>query len=80
MRLAGKGCHIPLIPALRRERPVTLCEFMDRQYGQGYTEKPCRKKNNNIKQQQTSKEQHETKSHKTPLSLFCVVSTAGPGA
>lgn len=45
------------------------------------TQRNLVEKNNNIKQQQqTKKEQYETKSHKTPLSLFCVVSTAGPGA
>jgi hypothetical protein len=36
--------HTPLIPALRRQRQVDLCEFP---YSQSCVEKPCLKKDKN---------------------------------
>ena len=37
--------HTPLIPALRRQRQVDLCEFkVSPDYRPAYTEKPCRRR------------------------------------
>jgi hypothetical protein len=58
---AGQWWHIPLIPTLRRQRQVYFwiqgqsglqSEFQD---SQGYTEKPCLKKQKQKQQQQQQK-------------------------
>ena len=59
---AGWWWHIPLIPALRRQRHVDLCEFeaslvyrASSRTGSIATEKPCLEKNKKTKKQNKKK-------------------------